>query len=96
LISLRGLKLTPGKPHKFDSFPDDEDLDVVLRISNASLTEKLADDLRTIVKITKHKSALDDEGDDENAELPLEEFVLCSLIPGKVSRLMLISISEVN
>lgn len=88
-IATWGLKLTPGKPHKFDSFPDDEDLDVVLRISNASLTEKLADDSRTIVKITKHKSGLDEDGDDEDAELPLEEFVLCSLIPGKVEQVSL-------
>lgn len=86
LNTHRGLKLSPGEPHKFDAFPDDVEGDLLLRISNAALGETLADkDERTVVKITKQKSPADEEGEDEDEEPTLEEFVLCSLIPGKVS-----------
>lgn len=105
----RGLKLKPGKPHKFDDFPDDEDIDLILRISNAALGETIADEGRTVVKITKLKGIADQVESDEEEEKPkskkgkegeegkkgkvvdeledsgLDEFVLCSLIPGKVS-----------
>jgi len=89
-----GLKLLPGKPHKFDAFPEEaEENELVLRITNAALGEKLADaNERTVVKITKRKSFFDDDDEDDediSDEPVLEEHVLTILTAGKVEQTVL-------
>jgi len=86
-IGTWGLKLTPGKPYKFNAFPIVPGDDLMLRISYATLGETLADEGRTVVKITKTRTPMDGGDDDEDEDAPsLEEHVLCSLIPGKIEQ----------
>jgi len=92
-VATWGIKLAPGTT-KFDSFPDEEELNIILRITNAALGENFADpNGRTVVKITKMKGGMDisdDEEDEEASEsADAEEFVLCSLTPGKIEQVTL-------
>ncbi|KAF8897051.1 hypothetical protein CPB84DRAFT_1781426 [Gymnopilus junonius] len=60
-----------------------------VRITNVSLGEKIADQGRTVVKLTfeppiKGTGSDSEDDEDENEDIPLETTVLCALTPGKI------------
>lgn len=77
----RSLDLAPGKEEVVVPQAD-------VRISNASLGEKLADQSgRTVVKVTYSKlGGADSDEEEEQEEEPTSSFILCALTAGKVCR----------
>ncbi|KAJ2490473.1 peptidylprolyl isomerase fpr3 [Coemansia sp. RSA 2050] len=71
-IGFWGLKIVPGKTYT-------QTVDAAFRVSNASLSEEIANQSRTSVVLTVHQ----------------KRFVLCSLTPGKIEQQTLdITLSE--